>query len=30
MQTTFAAAHQRANELGWYDAAADDPGASET
>jgi ribonuclease T len=30
MQTTFAAAHERANELGWYDAAAADPGASET
>jgi ribonuclease T len=29
MQTTFAAAHERANELGWYDAAAADPAVSE-
>jgi ribonuclease T len=30
MQTTFAAAHERANQLGWYDTAVDDPGVSET
>jgi ribonuclease T len=30
MQATFAVAHERANELGWYEAAADDPGVSDT
>jgi ribonuclease T len=29
MQTTFATAHQRANELGWYDAIPEDPAASD-
>jgi ribonuclease T len=30
MQTTYAAAHDRAGQLGWFDTGAGEPGATET